>query len=94
MEGWKTIILEVHGKVLWGESHEKPIYRGDCGKRGIWTICRFKGGLGSFCPRKNVPTRFKHCEEAVSLTSNWDCVFFLYISKHEDDKFYQEIQNL
>ena len=27
-----------------GGGHEKPIYRGDCLKRGPWTICRFKGG--------------------------------------------------
>ena len=43
-------ILGVHGKirVLEGQFHEKPIYRGDCLKRGggVWTVCRFKGGLG------------------------------------------------
>ena len=22
--------------------HKKPIYRGDCLKRGPWTVCRFK----------------------------------------------------
>ena len=28
--------------------HKKPIYRrgGDCLKRGAWSVCRFKGGLG------------------------------------------------
>ena len=27
--------------------YEKPIYRGDCLKRGVWTVCRFKRrGLG------------------------------------------------
>ena len=25
----------------------KPIYRGDCLKRGAWTVCRIKGGLAS-----------------------------------------------
>ena len=29
-----------------GGIHEKPIYREDCLKRGAWTICRFKEGLG------------------------------------------------
>ena len=40
-------ILGVHGEIQvlgWGEGHEKPIYRGDCLKRGPWTVCRFKGG--------------------------------------------------
>ena len=29
-----------------GEGHEseKPIYRGDCLKKGAWAVCRFKGG--------------------------------------------------
>ena len=29
-----------------GEVHGKLIYRGDFLKRGDWTVCRFKGGLG------------------------------------------------
>ena len=30
-----------------GGFHKKPIYSGDCLKRGAWTVCRFKGeGLG------------------------------------------------
>ena len=46
-------ILEVHWKIQLfflgggGEPiHEKPIQRGDCLKRGTWTVCQFKGGLG------------------------------------------------
>ena len=27
-----------------GAGHEKPIQRGDCLKRGAWTVCKFKGG--------------------------------------------------
>ena len=27
-----------------GGVHEKPIYKGDCLKRGAWIVCRFKGG--------------------------------------------------
>ena len=48
--GWKMKnfnILGVHGEIQvlgGGEGHEKPIYRGDCLKRGPWTVCRFKGG--------------------------------------------------
>ena len=26
--------------------HDKPIYRGDCLKRGAWTACRFNGCVG------------------------------------------------
>ena len=26
--------------------NEKPINRGNCLKRGVWTVCRFKGGEG------------------------------------------------
>ena len=29
-----------------GVVHEKPIQRGDCLKRGTWTVCQFKGELG------------------------------------------------
>ena len=25
--------------------HKNPIYRGDCLKRGTWTVFRYKGGL-------------------------------------------------
>ena len=48
--GWKMKnfnILRVHGK-MWvlGGFHKKPIYWGDCRKKGgrVWTVCRFKGG--------------------------------------------------
>ena len=27
------------------EVPKKPIYRGDCLKKGAWTVCRFQGGL-------------------------------------------------
>ena len=27
-----------------GGVHEKPIYRGDCLKKGAWIVCRFKEG--------------------------------------------------
>ena len=40
-------ILGVHGKIrVLGEGgvYEKPIYKGDCLKRGAWIVCRFKGG--------------------------------------------------
>ena len=43
---------------FWGGGegiHEKPIWRGDCLKMGLWTVCRFKGvflrgwgGMGGF----------------------------------------------
>ena len=42
-------IFGVHVKirVLEGGFYEKPIYKGNCLKRGAWTVCRFKGeGLG------------------------------------------------
>ena len=29
-----------------GGVHEKPIQRGDCLKRGAWTVCPFRGGGG------------------------------------------------
>ena len=35
---WKTWFLG-------GTVHKKPIYRGNCLKRGAWTVCKFKGGL-------------------------------------------------
>ena len=44
--GWKTNIFGFTEKCGFkGGVHEKPIYRGDCLKSGVWTICRFKGGL-------------------------------------------------
>ena len=37
----------VHWKIrLLRGGHEKPIYRGDCLKRGARTVCLFQGGLG------------------------------------------------
>ena len=40
-------IFGVHWKVQFLEgAHEKPIQRKDCLKRGAWTVCRFKAGLG------------------------------------------------
>ena len=29
-----------------GGEKKTPIYRGNCLKRGTWTVCRFKRGLG------------------------------------------------
>ena len=28
------------------KNFEEPIYRGDCMKRGTWTVCRFRDSLG------------------------------------------------
>ena len=33
-------------KNFYRRSHEKPIYRRNCLKRGAWTVCRFKTWLG------------------------------------------------
>ena len=37
----------VHWKIqfLGSGGHEKPIYRGELSKKGVWTVCKFKGGL-------------------------------------------------
>ena len=41
-------IFGVHWKIwfLGVGVHKKPIQRGDCLKRGAWTVCRFQGELG------------------------------------------------
>ena len=28
-----------------GDGHENPIYKGDCLKKGVWTVCKFKNSL-------------------------------------------------
>ena len=44
----KTRVLRDGGGGGGGGGHKKPVYRGDCLKRGggAWTVCRFKEGLG------------------------------------------------
>ena len=42
-------IMGVYWKIWFlGKGQENPIYRGNCLKRGVWTVCKFKrgGGLG------------------------------------------------
>ena len=41
-------IMGVHWKIQFSRVgfHKKPIYRGDCMKRGAWTVFRFKEILG------------------------------------------------
>ena len=40
-------IMEVHLKIQFlGSVHKKRIHSGELPKKGVWTVCRFKGGLG------------------------------------------------
>ena len=40
--------MDIHWKIRFlGGVHEKPIYRGELPKKGAWTVCRFKGRLGT-----------------------------------------------
>ena len=43
-EWWKTLVFLKFTEKVGGL--QKTIYRGDCLKRGAWTVCRFKRGLG------------------------------------------------
>ena len=39
--------MGVHGKIRFLEGvYEKPIYKGNSLKKGVWTVSRFKGELG------------------------------------------------
>ena len=40
--------MGIHWKIWFLRGvHEKPIYRGELPKKGAWTVCRFKGRLGT-----------------------------------------------
>ena len=74
-------------------AHEKPIWRGDCLKMGLWTVCRFKGvflrgwgGMGGFILKGvlfgkndlNIPVFFlKFVTNSFSWNEDGESEYFL-----------------